>query len=495
MIAALYLRVSTDEQATTGLSLAVQEERCRARAVEDGCAEVTVFRDEGFSGKSLRRPALEALLAKLSEYEAVYVWRLDRLSRKLLDQITLATDFVGQGIRLVSVTEDIDYSTPEGRLHLHLLGSIAEYEVEQLRVRVDAAHRHRLEQGGFLGKPPFGYTFCRDEDGEISPGADIVIVPKEAEVIRELFRRYSRGASLTELAQDLQAREVLGRNGGLSWTSSRLGLLLRSPVYIGRLPYRGDVYEGRHEAVVGPQLWERVQARLEERARIHPRSRQGSLSPLLRCGVCGGHIRRNPGAHSTYLCGTRRNLPPEDRHPPIHCSVAAVHAAIWAWTERLVTGGVLQEAAEEAAERRRALEQSGEHQAVRDELAECEGSIERNLDAYQAGAIDLRLLTSRNTSLLRAREEIRTRLREIAPPELPAHIRRWAVRQTATSLSRLRQGPLGEQREWLARIYTQVELQGRAIVLHHRLPGIPPKRVRLPRYYSPKRGLTDIPLD
>lgn len=122
MIAALYLRVSTEEQAREGLSLSVQEERCREAALADGAEQVRVFRDDGYSGTTLDRPALQELLASLEAVDVVYVWKLDRLSRSVRDMANLTAGFAETGVGLKSVFASFARCSPAYNALMPVLG-------------------------------------------------------------------------------------------------------------------------------------------------------------------------------------------------------------------------------------------------------------------------------------------------------------------------------------------------------------------------------------
>src|SRR4249920_2161746 len=147
--AAIYARVSTLEQTSENQLVEVR------RYVELRGWSITEYVDEGVSGTKDRRPALDQLVrdAKRRRFDVVVCWRLDRLGRNLKHLITLLEDFQALGIAFVSLAEGIDATTPAGRLQMHILGAIAEFERERIRERVRAGLVRARSQGKRLGRP------------------------------------------------------------------------------------------------------------------------------------------------------------------------------------------------------------------------------------------------------------------------------------------------------------------------------------------------------
>ncbi len=150
MRAAIYARVSTLDQEPEN-QLAELRRYVQARGWE-ACE----FVDEGVSGAAVQRPALDALLrdAKRRRFDVVVCWRLDRLGRSLKHLITLLDDLQALGVAFVSLAEGIDATTPAGKLQMHILGAIAEFERARIAERVRAGLARVRRQGGRLGRPP-----------------------------------------------------------------------------------------------------------------------------------------------------------------------------------------------------------------------------------------------------------------------------------------------------------------------------------------------------
>ena len=400
MTAAIYVRVSTDEQAREGLSLAVQEQRCRAAAEADGATDVRLYCDDGFSGTTLLRPGFQQLLADLAGHHALYVLSTDRLCRNATDFGLLIRTLEEADVDLRPVTDTLDLDTAGGRLSARIRADVDEFQVDQTREKVIASLDYRAGLGLHHGPPPFGYRLGAGDD-PIEPEPDL------APIVRSLYDRYARGASLRQLAQWLNAERVPQVKHGRAWDTSTVRNILVNETYLGRVRWRGEMIAGRHEPLVTARLWRSVQRRRRARSVVHPRMRDQALAPLLRCRVCDGLMvlrRRDGRQHARYACHRRLLMPVGERHEPVGVVAPALEAVIWAHATELVRGGDIAHAVERVSG-------ATEVAAADEELAAVELALERNLDAYHAGAVPLELLVERNAPLMVERGELQARCR------------------------------------------------------------------------------------
>lgn len=481
MDAVIYTRVSAPRQ-VSGVSLTVQQQDCERLARAHGDTIVRVLVDPGYSAKSLSRPAMQELLALLEAdgAGAVYVWSIDRFSRDLIDQIAVARELVERGQRLVSVRQNIDYSTASGRVHLHIMASLAQYEREQLAERVAAAHLEKIERGEPLQMPPLGYV---THDGVWS------VDPEAAATVRLVFRLYNSGESLTGIARFFNETGVPSGHGG-RWTAERTGGILRNQAYIGILQWGEHVYEADHEQLVSRDVWQRTQARLERRATVHPRTLDRSLSCCYVCGECGSRINRQVGgAQRSYVCAARR-LSQRTVHPdlPVSVSAPATDAVVWAHVRELFAEGDIDAGAEALSEAMRDADARTRRQELARELADVEQRIRRNLEAYHAEAIDVALLREQNAPLQARQSELEGALeREAALVEgpSPSALRRLTRGSIDAALSTEN---IDRQQQLLELLFHPIEIGAdRIITIRARWPS-EPVRYALPRYYSPQRG-------
>src|ERR1035437_9796463 len=164
MVAIGYVRVSTDKQANSGVSLEAQQEKIQAMAVVQGSTLLDVIVDAGESAKTLDRPGMARLLALVDarKVDAVIIAKLDRITRSVKDLAELLERFTRRGVALVSVAESLDTSTAAGRLVLNIMVSVSQWEREAIGERTRDARHHKRANGERVGTVPFGYRVAAD---------------------------------------------------------------------------------------------------------------------------------------------------------------------------------------------------------------------------------------------------------------------------------------------------------------------------------------------
>lgn len=216
-----YVRVSTQEQASEGYSLAAQESKIRAYADLYGIELVAVVSDAGVSAKSINRPGLSEALARLEagEAEGLVILKLDRLTRNVADWNALIDRYFGKDVALMSVSDQIDTRTAGGRLVLNVLVSVAQWEREAIGERTAAALAQKQAQGEHVGGVPFGFRV---------EGTALVAVEAEAEAVAVIQTLRAEGATLQAIAETLNARGVATKRGGRWYASTVKNVLGRA---------------------------------------------------------------------------------------------------------------------------------------------------------------------------------------------------------------------------------------------------------------------------
>ena len=292
------------------------EDYIRAQQHEGWIALPERYDDGAYSGATLERPALQRLMAdvRASRIDTIVVYKIDRLSRSLLDFARLVEDLEQHHVSLVSVTQQMDTSTSIGRLSLHVVLSFAQYEREVIAERIRDKMRAARRRGKYLGGvPPLGYDVDR-------PNKRLVVNDEEAVLVRYIFRRYLQLGSTVALVKELAAeghrtKSWVTQKGkkrpGRPWNKAHIYRLLGNPLFIGKVSHKGEIFEGEHEAVIEQSLWDEVQEKLKESHRTRggeSRSKTPALlKGILRCGSCGTSMgvtftKRHGRQYRYYLC-------------------------------------------------------------------------------------------------------------------------------------------------------------------------------------------------
>ena len=248
-LAAIYARVSSERQREEG-TVQSQLAGLRELAADRGLlvVEELVFCDEGFSGATLIRPALERLRDRAAEgcFEVLLCHSPDRLARRYAYQVVLLEELARAGVEAIFARGGERSGTPEDELLRQFQGMIAEYERAQIRERTRRGKLHRARTGhqAVMAGAPYGYRFVRKT--EITEGY-WEIVDHEAEVVREIFHRYTEdGCSMADLARWLTEQRIPTRKGKAVWDRSTVWGMLRNPAYRGQAAYGKTKVQDRH---------------------------------------------------------------------------------------------------------------------------------------------------------------------------------------------------------------------------------------------------------
>lgn len=212
--AALYVRVSTEEQAERGASIEAQEEFLREWAAKEGFEVYKVYRDEGISGATLERPALQALIrdAKRGKFQVVLCYHNDRLSRDTRDALTIVQDLLRYGVRVRFSNLDIDITTPEGEMMFTLQAAFATYFRKDLARKTKFGMQKLKKQGYWVGRIPELFEVEREKHTKIKP-SKILLRAKE---LRDL------GYSYREIAKKIKEEVGIEINHVKVWRALRL---------------------------------------------------------------------------------------------------------------------------------------------------------------------------------------------------------------------------------------------------------------------------------
>lgn len=216
-----YVRVSTDGQATDGVSIETQAARIQAWADANGYELTAVHADAGMSGcRADNRPGLQAALAQASSGAALVVYSLSRLARSTKDAIAISERLGKQGADLVSLSERIDTTTAAGKMIFRMMAVLAEFERDQISERTAAALAHKRSKGERVGTVPYGFSVAED-------GASLVPNAEEQAVITAVSSMRHSGMSLRAIRDRLEAERIPNRKGNVRWRLNTISAILQ----------------------------------------------------------------------------------------------------------------------------------------------------------------------------------------------------------------------------------------------------------------------------
>lgn len=316
---AIYCRKSSDENLDCDFnSLDAQQESGQnyiAAQRSEGWELVDIkYHDGGFSGGNMERPALKRLLKDVCDgkIDIIVVYKIDRLSRSLLDFAELIGTFDKHNVTFVAVTQQFSTTTSMGRLTLNILLSFAQFEREiigeRIRDKIAMQKQRGLQTGG---APILGYNLVDSK---------LVVNPEEAATVRRIFKRFAELGSATLVMKEMREQGVQAKN----WTTvkgkrrtarpinkAHIYRMLNNRKYLGEVTHKGKIYKGQHAAIIDQKIWDQAQTILasnwRKRANETRSSTPAMLKGIIRCGHCGCSMR--PGWSSKkgkkyryYIC-------------------------------------------------------------------------------------------------------------------------------------------------------------------------------------------------
>jgi site-specific DNA recombinase len=318
---AIYTRVSTSEgleQEFTSLDNQREsaESYIQSQKSEGWALLPDRYNDGGYTGANTERPALKRLLddIKKGNIHCVVVYKVDRLSRSLLDFSQLLEFFEQNNVAFVSVTQAFNTNTSMGRLTLNILLSFAQFEREIISERTRDKMGAARKKGKWVGgKPPLGYNLDRINH-------KLVINPDEAKIVIEIFNLYLEKRSLLLVAMALNEKNYTTKSytalkgakfGGNKFNNTSVQLVVKNALYTGRVNYKGQLYPGEHERIISDEVFKRTQEILgnnrRERKIAGNTKHIGLLNNILRCKACNStmyciYTIRGKNKYNYYLC-------------------------------------------------------------------------------------------------------------------------------------------------------------------------------------------------
>lgn len=321
--AVIYARVSTEEQASEGYSIEAQKQLLQEYAKQRNIQIIDEYIDEGKSGKSIDgRPELLRLLsdARENKFDIVIIYKLDRLARKTRDSLEIAERLERHNVLLMSYSENIDTTTPGGKMFYTLISSFAEMERSTIIDRVKMGMNQRAKQGKWNGGIVLGYDVIEKE---------LVVNDEEASIVQEIFNLANLGHGYKKIAYMLNKIGYKTKKNR-DFSIATVKGILDNPIYIGKIRFNQHenwsekrrkgknnepyIIDGTHPPIISIELWEHVQQKRQQRSYQPSQSQQPYfLSRLIRCPECGhGMVSAKARGHKGrvyryYQCGQFHN--------------------------------------------------------------------------------------------------------------------------------------------------------------------------------------------
>lgn len=418
---ALYVRVSTQEQAEEGYSIGAQTERLKAYCKARDWMVYDEYVDPGFSGSNTDRPALNKLIrdASSKKFDLILVYKLDRLSRSQKDTLYLIEDvFNANEVAFVSINENFDTSTAFGRAMIGILSVFAQLEREQIKERTAMGRTARAKDGLFHGGgyDPLGYDYI---DGKL------VINEYEAMQIKKVYELFLEGWTIQRIQRHMFEHYS---NKYSSWNNrTRVRDVLRRESLTGVIVYGGEKYAGQHEAIIDMDTFQRVQNRYEViKDKVgfnhHPFKTQYLLSGITECAHCGsrfyvkGNNYRGEGYVPLYVCYSRGKtnkkliIDPDCRNK-IHRVTTLDNRVIQEILKLKYDPYEIDQIIDRGSQTN---DKQSELTTFEDQLIDIDRQSERILDLYQLGSMNKEKITLRLMELEKERIQVQNHISSIS---------------------------------------------------------------------------------
>ncbi len=437
--AAIYTRVSSEEQ-VRGNSLSEQEKRCRYFIKAKDAEIVDVYEDGGRGGETKDRPKLQQLLedAKSGKFDAVVVYKIDRLSRSLRDFLEMQDYFNKLNIELISITEAYDTSTPQGRLFVNMLGSFAEFEREQIKDRINMGQLASMRKGNWKGNPPYGYD-VKDKK--------LVINKKEAEIVKKIFKMFADNCYELERLTLMKAQGIVnewkvltkrGKNrkrkssSPTFWCQSTIGNLLKNEVYTGETYVRRitknvnlnikkkriirpkeEWIEYKTPQIISREIFDKAQVTLKKNSEFAFRRQkypEGMLSKKVYCSSCERKYAIYKKSNSdNYLCycqGTKFSRT-DNRCDSKSFIAHRLEEPIWEKLKELILNpDILKKYISKQLENNTQEKSGSTINELEKELHKVKGQKERLLNLYLAGDIGRDILKDKEVGFNKQEDKL-----------------------------------------------------------------------------------------
>lgn len=424
----IYVRVSTAHQAEEGYSIPQQIERLQKYCEAMGWIVVKIYTDDGYSGGSLDRPAMNQMIQEIEAGHAdiVLVDKLDRLSRSQFDTLYMIQKvFDANGVAFVSRNEAFDTSTPFGKAMVGILAVFAELERSRIKERMMDGQEGRAKEGKFRGGGfiPTGYDY--DSEAGI-----LRINEYEAMQVREVFELFNNKMPIFTIMTHMNNKGYRTKYG--EWKEQTIRGMLSRRIYIGEIVHKGKIYEGQHEAIISLDVFNKAQKILAERDKAYANRKVGRvykspLGGLIYCAHCGSRYHFRSGANNKD--GSRRNYYTcYSRSKGDKKYIKDPNCRNKNYRDKDLDAIIFEEIRNLKADSlyiptvQGSVDNSHQIEMLNNRIKQIDGQISRFMDLYSVGGMDLTSITSKVNPLNDEKKTLEQELLSLETPEEPVKV-------------------------------------------------------------------------
>lgn len=476
----IYIRVSTQEQANEGYSIGEQTERLKAYCTARNWNIYQVYTDAGMSGANIDRSALKQMQQDIinKKLDLVLVYKLDRLSRSQKDTLYLIEDvFLKNNVDFVSMNENFDTSTPFGRAMIGILSVFAQLEREQIKERTAMGREARAKAGYFHGGgfAPIGYDYV---DGEL------IVNEYEAMQVKKVHELYHKGLPINRISNYMHKRYTTKHGGWEFHSTVRSALTQR--IYTGVIEWKGEIYEGRHEAIIDNKTFEKTMKLFEQNTwekgsgerKARPFQAKYLLTGLLHCENCGARYfakgnysgrGENRRYRPYYTCYSRAKtakrfiIDPNCKNPTY--AVEKLDAIIKDEIKKLSFNPEHIHDIQREQLGSEAAEQANHNEVIQKRIRDIDNQVERLLDLYQLDNIPFDTITERIGALNNEKKALTEELVN-EKKHVPALTTSEAEELLKRAIGILDKGDLQEQRQLVHSLIDHIIITDDGIEIH-----------------------------
>lgn len=473
---AVYVRVSTQEQAKEGYSIGEQTDRLKKYADAHDWLVFKVYTDAGHSGSNQDRPALQDMIMdiKAGKIDKVLVYKLDRLSRSQKDTLELIEDvFLANNCDFESMTEKFDTSTSFGRAMVGILAVFAQLEREQIRERMSMGMEARIKEGKWKGGAyaPFGYDYESALD-------KLVINEHESTIVKHIFEAFTEGTNLYQISNEMIEKGHCLKNGSVDIRNIKY--ILRNKTYCGYLKSKDQWYKGLHDPIIDEPTFDKAQEVLEETKRrfeesgirIKSTAIASHLGGLIYCSQCGAKFcRSESGSRKSnlyyyYKCYSRnkkvKNMVKDPNCKNKSYRVEILDEIIFNEIRKLKIDPeylkVLRKESDKVSDQQQIL-------GIEEEIKSINNQLSRFMDLYGLGKYDMEQLDQKTKPLTERKLKLQKELTKLQ--EASKHKTDKEVLKIVESFDEvIEQGSLEDRRAIIQALIDRIDIDNEDITIH-----------------------------